>query len=715
MPFQDEAPEGARSHGQGRRVALVIGNGAYRHTPPLRNPANDAKSMDAALRSLGFEVVGGEENGVDLSYGDLAQRIRDFGRRLRDGETVSTALLFYAGHGLQVAGRNYLVPTDAVLNYEGDVGSELYELQFILNQMERRDRTSIVLLDACRNNPLAKNLARAMGLEDARAAGIAEGLAAQKVVAGTLIAYATQPEHVAYDGDGANGFFTEALLADLPAPGLEIGLMLRQVRARVVEATKRKPRGAQVPWDHSSLMGAFYFKPAPISAPVPEPPAPPSPPPGPGVDVLSWSRAEWETLKGSTDIARLKRFAAHAHSYYAGEAEARIAEIEAEARHRAEEAARAEAEALHQAEVARRKAKAVRLKEREDAARLEAEAAEKRRIEELKARYESDWAKAQAAGTVAAYEAFLAAWDGGRHNAAAKAWLEADRAKVAARGKTYRITVGVKADSKTVELAPGDSVRDADFAPELVLVPPGKFWMGSKDGEGNDSERPRREVTIGAPLLVGKYPVTFAEWDAFDRAGGIIETREETSGVIFKKTETIRNKHTPSDAGWGRGKRPVINVNWNDAKAYAKWLSEATGEGYRLLSEAEWEHCCRAGTETQYSFGDDEKALGEYAWFNSNAGGKTQPVGQKKANAFGLHDMHGNVWEWCEDPWHENYKGAPVDGSVWSAGGDTNRRVLRGGSWNYDPGYVRSADRDWGRPVSRLDFLGVRLARMLTP
>ncbi len=152
-----------------------------------------------------------------------------------------------------MAGRNYLVPTDATLELESDVGTELIELQTILNQMERPDRTSIVILDACRNNPLARNLARAMGQDGPRAAGITEGLAEQKVGAGTLIAFATQPGHVAYDGVGQNGYFTEALLEQLRRDASrEVELLLKDVRACVVSKTKSKALGTQIPWTHSS-------------------------------------------------------------------------------------------------------------------------------------------------------------------------------------------------------------------------------------------------------------------------------------------------------------------------------------------------------------------------------------------------------------------------------------------------------------------------------
>ena len=250
----------------------------------------------------------------------------------------------------------------------------------------------------------------------------------------------------------------------------------------------------------------------------------------------------------------------------------------------------------------------------------------------------------------------------------------------------------------TLWLKPGESFRDLDAGPEMVVVPAGEFWMGSKDGEGDDDERPRHKVTIPKPFAVGRFPVIFDEWDSYVADGG--------SGFLgFGK------RHTPSDLGWGRGRRPVINVNWDDAQAYLKWLSSKTGQPYRLLSEAEWEYCCRAGTETAYSFGGKESALDRYAWCSANSGGKSHPVGEKLPNQWGLRDMPGNVWEWCEDCWHDNYNGAPQDGSAWTTG-DGSQRVLRGGCWAYDPRGLRAAARvglNWG--VFRCGHAGFRVAR----
>src|SRR5262249_35045303 len=152
-----------------------------------------------------------------------------------------------------------------------------------------------------------------------------------------------------------------------------------------------------------------------------------------------------------------------------------------------------------------------------------------------------------------------------------------------------------------------------------------------------------------------------------------------------------------------------------EAKGYVTWLNRMTGKDYRLLSEAEWEYAARAGNQARWSFGDDEVQLGDYAWFSEHSQGKTQPVAKKKPNTFSLHDMHGNVLQWLEDPYHRNYDGAPLDGSVWSEGANARRRVARGGSWYNGPQHLRSGYRRWYTAVDRYYYLGFRVGRTLNP
>ena len=241
--------------------------------------------------------------------------------------------------------------------------------------------------------------------------------------------------------------------------------------------------------------------------------------------------------------------------------------------------------------------------------------------------------------------------------------------------------------------------RDCPECPEMVPVATGYYLMGSASDENDraDNEGPHHRVTIFKLLAVGKYEVTFAEWDACVAAGGC-------------------GGHRPDDEGWGRGRRPAINVSWRDAKAYVSWLSRKTGKRYRLLSESEWEYAARAGTTTRYSWGND---IGQNRANCEGCGSRwdnrqTAPVGSFPANPFGLHDVHGNVWEWVEDCWNGNYRGAPTDAIAWMSG-DCEKRVMRGGSWNFTPRHLRSAVRYWDTTGHRFKVIGFRVARTLAP
>jgi formylglycine-generating enzyme required for sulfatase activity len=232
--------------------------------------------------------------------------------------------------------------------------------------------------------------------------------------------------------------------------------------------------------------------------------------------------------------------------------------------------------------------------------------------------------------------------------------------------------------------------------PAMIVIPAGKFMMGSPGDEPDRyaAEGPLHEVTI-AKFAVSKFEVTFDEWDACASAAACPRAPD----------------------GWGRGAMPVINVSWRDAKQYVGWLSQLTGKEYRLLTEAEWEYAARAGTSTPYSWGKDPTSG------DANCDGcgspwdrkQTAPVGSFKPNAFGLFDVHGNVWEWVEDSWHDRYDDAPRDGSAWLESADPSLRVARGGSWRNEREFVRAAVRVKRNINVRFDTLGFRVARTLEP
>lgn len=240
---QAQAPGTAQG---GKRVALVIGNSNYQFSSKLANPGNDSQDIAKALRTLGFDVV----EGRDLDRRGMDDALRQFARKL-DG--AGLAILFYSGHGVQVNERNYLIPIDARIERASDLGLDAVDVQRIIEQMEAEKRVNLIFLDACRDNPLTRSLAAKSGT---RSSSASMGLAPIQSAAGTLIAYATQPNNVAFDGDGRNSPFTTALLKYMVVPGLEVELMMKQVRLEVMAATAEK----QVPWGHSSLIGNVFLR-----------------------------------------------------------------------------------------------------------------------------------------------------------------------------------------------------------------------------------------------------------------------------------------------------------------------------------------------------------------------------------------------------------------------------------------------------------------------
>ena len=585
----------------GKRVALVIGNAKYIYAGTLANPVNDASDMAAALKGAGFTVV----SGADLDKPALEKKIREFASALSGADT---AVFFYAGHGLQVAGANYIVPVDAQLSTADALEFEMIKLDAVQRIMENAAKTNILFLDACRNNPLARNLARALGT---RGGAVGTGLAPAESGIGTLIGFSTQPGNVAQDGAGRNSPYTGPLARRIAAPGEDILSVLTAVRNEVLAATGNR----QVPWENHALTAKFYFNPA---APAQEKAQPPL-----SADAQAWSVVQ-NTASGAVLEEFIRRFP---DSVYAGFAKARL--------------------------------------------------------EELK--------RGQTALNVpkpAPAQPAPGACDDG-----------------------LLVSVAMGGARPCIKPGSGVSFKDCANCPEMAIAPAGSFSMGSppdepeREGWQAGTEGPQHRVTIAKPFAVGKFAVTFAEWDACADDGGC-------------------GGNKPSDQGWGRGDRPVINVNWNEAKDYIDWLSKKTGKEYRLLSEAEREYATRAGTATPFWWGRSiTPALANYHGSAEpyKGGGskgeyrqKTLPVKSFKANPWGLYQVHGNIWEWVEDCWNENYNGAPSDGSARTTG-DCSLRVLRGGSWFSFPQDLRAAQRVGFIPVVRDESVGFRLARTLNP
>jgi formylglycine-generating enzyme required for sulfatase activity len=601
-----------------KRVALIVGNSAYQHAPKLTNPKNDATDVAAALKKLGFQVV----DGFDLDKAAFDRKVRDFAAALKGAEV---GVLFYAGHGLQVAGENYLVPIDAKAEDATALEFEMLRVAVIHRIMEQQTNTNVLFLDACRDNPLARNLARGMGT---RSTEIGKGLARIESGVGTLISFSTQPGNVALDGTGRNSPFAGALVKQFATSTDDLNAMLIAVRNEVMQETQRK----QVPWENSALTGRFYFN-QPSQTATPSAPSFGSS----GLGGLRDAADAWDRTKDTANIGTLEAFVARfKDTYYADLARLRIEEL------RKQQVAAAKSEPAQKAKPPEP-------------------------VEQKTALVEP---------------------------------LEQTKPKASASmGPAKPLTV-----EEERSLKPGETFKECDACPEMVVVPAGNFTMGSPEGEEgrrDAAESPQRKVTIAKPFAVGKFEVTFAEWDACIAAGGCA--------------------HKPNDHGWGRGKRPVVNVNWDDITLqYLPWLSRTSGKAYRLLTEAEWEYAARAGTTTPFSTGrtitpEQANFRGDIPYGGSAKGvyrRKPTDVGSFPSNAFGLHDMHGNVSEFVQDCYKYGYAGAPADGSAVTSA-DCPDRIQRGGNWGIDPALVRSAVRVSARPAYRFEFVGFRVARTL--
>jgi formylglycine-generating enzyme required for sulfatase activity len=283
-----------------RRLALVIGNGAYQNANPLKNPPNDAKAIADVLRELGFEVT----LGVNKPQREMKQMMREFGQRLRTQGGVG--LFYYAGHGVQAKGHNYLVPVAAVIQSEADLEDEAIDVNYVLNLMdEAQNALNIVILDACRNNPFGRSFRSAQN-----------GLAQVKAPTGTLIAYATAPDDIAADGGGANSPYTEELIKEMRLPGVLVETMFR----RVAEQVSARSGGRQEPWFSANVKGDFYFTTA-TSSSLSNTPA--------NIDAVAVEREYWETIRSSSDAQDYKDYLqTYPNGAYSGVARAKIRQIE---------------------------------------------------------------------------------------------------------------------------------------------------------------------------------------------------------------------------------------------------------------------------------------------------------------------------------------------------------------------------------------------------
>ena len=298
------------------------------------------------------------------------------------------------------------------------------------------------------------------------------------------------------------------------------------------------------------------------------------------------------------------------------------------------------------------------------------------------------WGSIQSSTNSEDFKAYLEQYPGGRFAGLARNRLKTNTApppvQVAVAPPSTVATQPAPLQQGLQNIAAGSVFKDCNDCPEMVAIPAGSYAMGGS-----------RQITISRQFAVGKTEVTFAQWDACVAEGGCT--------------------HRPDDRGWGRGSMPVMSVNWDDAKQFVGWLTRKSGKSYRLLTEAEWEYAARAGTTTEYYWGDRDSDICRYASVDKGGNGcgtnQTSLVASKQPNAFGLYDMLGNVWEWVEDCYNDGVSGVPSNGAARTSG-DCGLRVLRGGSWGTEPQNARAAYRNWNDTASRyISFNGFRVAR----
>jgi formylglycine-generating enzyme required for sulfatase activity len=696
-----------------RRVALVIGNANYKPSGnSLSNPRNDAQDIAGALAAIGFEVV----TAIDTSKRDMDFVLQRFARLATNADA---ALFFYAGHAMQFQGRNFLMPIDAELEDEISVRYQMVDLEEVRGALDQANGVKIIILDACRNNPLANRLKQTIAAS--RSVAATRGLARIDKTEGMVVAYATAPDDVAKDGEGRNSPFTAALLKRLQEPGLEIGMMFRRVASDVNAQTG----GRQRPETYISLLSDYYLNQS---------------------DSIAWDR-----IKDQDDVMALRDFVSkYPSSPRANFARSRLEAVERFAKEREDLSRRAredEQRKAAEAEEQRLAREAAARRETEERLHSEQLAAQRRREEEQKrqetVRLEAARQEAQRKQLAEQKSQEALREQEERKRIAALRPREEQERREALRQQRQTdppsSQQAARPPAPVTDLSepkPWEVVRDCPHCPELVVVSAGEFVMGSSkedidNGLGATNEGPQHRVFIKHPVAVGRFEVTRDQFETFVRASGYkIGDRCYTLENNTPRERADRSFRNPGYAQ--SGVHPAVCVNWRDAKAYVEWLSQSTGKTYRLLSETEWEYVARAGSTLPYGFGKDATEVckfangadqsaklamlpTDYAYMNcTDSYPYTAPVGSFKANAIGLFDLLGNVWEWTEDCFYDDYLTAPSDGSA-RAGAGCQARAVRGGSWFSTGKSLRPAVRAKATDSARYDDVGFRVARVLVP
>jgi formylglycine-generating enzyme required for sulfatase activity len=653
-----------------QRYALVIGNSRYgADIGELKNPVNDASDMAALLKRKDFNVI----KLINADKRQMKEAISRFTQHLSEKNAVG--LFFFAGHGVEVGGRNFLIPVNSNIQGEGDVEYEAIDAGRVMANMEYAgNNLNMVILDACRNNPFARSFRSA-----------SRGLARMDPPKGSLILYATSPGDVASDGNGRNGVFTQYLLKAIDTPGYTVEKVFKTTANQVYQATKKK----QLPWQSGVMLGEFYFTiNAPNAQTVTIAPTAVSKP------TNSAQQAEilfWDSIKNET---RPEFFQSYLDQYPEGIYVA-LAKLKLPPGGKVVVDAPVEAEPKGQLTVKTSPSEAsVRI--------LNIGPKYQEGIELKPGRYHIEV-------TAPGYERYLD-------------WIE-----LGAENKVHSVALSPRSEPE-----PEPAPRPNRSLPAMVTIPAGCFQMGSPSYEqGRDDDERQHRVCVER-FELGKTEVTVGEFRRFVEATGYrtdAENNKQESGCYAyssrEKKWAWRSGYNWRQVGFNQNDRhPVVCVSWNDVNAYIAWLNRETGQSYRLPTEAEWEYAARGGTDSMYFWGNavDSRAC-DYAniadkahdWSNNfpcdDGTEFTQSVAQYRPNPFGLYDISGNVWEWTCSEYDKSYGGGEQQCLSKNNATNSSLVALRGGSFFGKPRRVRSANRNRHKPWERDDDRGFRLAR----
>jgi len=632
-----------------KRIALVIGNSAYdKSIGALKNPVNDATDIAKTLSQLGFQV----NRKLNATKKQMKQAISQFGKQLSERNTVG--LFYFAGHGVQVNNRNYLIPIGSDIQGEADVEYEAVDAGRILGQMEAAGNDlNLVFLDACRDNPFGGSFRSSQ-----------RGLARIPVPRGSMIIYAASPGERASDGKGRNGIFTKHLLNQLNVSGISIDDVFNQT----AEAVYQETGSAQLPYREGSIIGGkFYFK---LATQAPSP-------------VLNKSGAEdiWLEYMDRDDPKQIRLYLSE---YPTG----KLAP-------------------LFRLKLKNKTVLTYTLTVRSNvngdtvyidgknygATRLDVKLTPGEHVIKIEKKgyqtFEETIQLDKKQTVIGVLKKQAQPVDTATVSADTQFWQEINHRDIADLrfylkeypGGKYAVQARVKIKAlQPKQETKGQTWIDPSTGMTFVWVPKGCFQMGSRSGYKD--EKPVHEVCVDGYWL-GQTEVTQGQW------------------------QKVMGKN-PSHFKRCGSNCPVENVSWNDTQDFIRQLNARSNKAYRLPTEAEWEYACRSGGKNQTYAGSN--SLNSVAWYGNNSDKKTHLVGQKNANGLGLYDMSGNVREWVQD----NYSGSAYsthlrDNPIYDAGGQN--RVYRGGSWYGSVSFSRCAVRDLDTPGSSYDTLGFRLLR----